>query len=190
MNPLFSIVTATYNRADLLALAIQSVCDQTLDPAEFEMIVVDNNSTDSTRSVVNTFCTDHPNLIYLFEAEPGSSLARNKGCRQARGKYIAFIDDDCKVPSDWLVKAKTMIEQQAPGILGGPYYAFYTTPKPAWFQDRYGSYEPSDKAGPLANPSILATGNLFVRRDLFLASGGFSADYGITAQTRVYGDWA
>jgi glycosyltransferase involved in cell wall biosynthesis len=89
--PTFSIVLPTYNRAHLLGRAVRGALAQTF--RDFELIVVDDASTDATREVVKSFEDDR--IVYIRrEVNGGASATRNTGIRQARGRYIAFLDDD------------------------------------------------------------------------------------------------
>lgn len=89
-NPLFTVVIPTYNRAKLLKKAIQSVIDQTI--SDWELIVVDNGSTDNTKIVVLEF--NDKRIQYFFQEENDRSAARNRGVLEAIGEYICFLDDD------------------------------------------------------------------------------------------------
>ena len=188
MFHLISVVICTYNRADLLAEALQSLCEQTLDSSEYEVIVVDNNSTDNTRTATESFADAYQNVSYCFEPQPGNSIARNHGWQKAKGVYVAFIDDDCKVPPQWLAVAKEIINQVSPSVFGGPYFAFYNSPKAKWFKDSYGSYELNHKEGVLDKPEYLAAGNLFMRSEVLEKSGGFNPQFGLVGNKRGYGE--
>lgn len=100
-----SVVICTYNRAGLLKAALRSVCKQTLDTAKYEVIVVNNNSQDNTRSVVEEFSKRFSNLQYYMEPRQGLSHARNRGWQGTQGKYVAYFDDDCKIPERWIAVA-------------------------------------------------------------------------------------
>ena len=90
-NPLVSIVLPTRNRAPFLRRAVKSVLAQTY--AEFELIIVDDNSSDATPEVVKSF--DDKRIRYLRQdVSKGPGAARNAGCAIAEGEYIAFLDDD------------------------------------------------------------------------------------------------
>lgn len=94
-NPTVSVIIPTYNRAHLVGRAIQSGLNQTYQ--DFEIIVVDDGSTDNTEEVVKSF--NDPRIRYIMhEKNRGGSAARNTGVRAARGKYIAFLDSD----DEWL----------------------------------------------------------------------------------------
>lgn len=185
-----SVVVCTYDRAGLLAGALDAVCDQSLNKAEYEVIVVDNNSTDNTRAVVAKFCQAHPNVRYFREERQGLSHARNRGWKEARGGYVAYIDDDCKVPEQWLSVAKEIIERVSPAVFGGPFYAVYNTPRPRWFKDSYGSNEPHGESCVLNHHQYtdLFGGNIFYRRSLLEALNGFDSRLGMIGRKIAYGE--
>jgi glycosyltransferase involved in cell wall biosynthesis len=98
-----SIILCTYNRSNSLAAALNSVAaSQVPDSIEWEVLVVDNNSKDSTRDVVEAFCGQNPHFRYIFELKQGLSNARNTGIREAKGDVLAFVDDDVTVDPHWL----------------------------------------------------------------------------------------
>src|SRR5258708_472372 len=107
----FSVVIATFNRADDLRETLASLARLRPDGA-WEVIVVDNNSTDHTRPVVATAETGFPaRLRYVFEREQGRSPALNTGIRQAHGDIIVTTDDDVRVEADWLDCAAKGLER-------------------------------------------------------------------------------
>lgn len=99
-----TVIVCTYNRCRSLAKALESITASELpNSVAWEVLVVDNNSNDQTREVVQDFCARHPGRFrYLFEATQGLSHARNAGVQQARGDIIAFTDDDLTVEPTWL----------------------------------------------------------------------------------------
>lgn len=105
---LFSIITPTYNRADKIGIAIQSVLDQSCQ--NFELIIVDDGSTDNTEDVVNSF-EDH-RLFYFKKKNEERNIARNYGIKKATGEYICFLDSDDILYSNHLSEAKLLIDQK------------------------------------------------------------------------------
>ena len=95
-NPTVSIIIATYNRAHYIGRAIQSVLNQTYQ--DFEVIIVNDASTDDTEEVVKSFNDERLRYIQLSKNSGGAPVPRNAGIRAARGEYIAFLDDD----DEWL----------------------------------------------------------------------------------------
>jgi glycosyltransferase involved in cell wall biosynthesis len=93
--PLLSVIVPVWNDESRIGQCIDALKRQSLDSALFEIIVVDNGSTDSTATVVSRYT----NVVLLYEPQPGSYAARNTGLRHARGEYVAFTDSDC-VPEE------------------------------------------------------------------------------------------
>jgi len=93
-----SILVCTYNRKDFLQLCLDSIIEQTkyYSEKEIEIIVIDNNSKDGTKNLVEQYKTITP-ITYYIEEEQGLSHARNAGINIANGNYIAFIDDDATI---------------------------------------------------------------------------------------------
>jgi glucosyl-dolichyl phosphate glucuronosyltransferase len=188
MKKLISVVICTHNRADLLAGALASLREQTLDAARYEVIVVDNDSTDSTAAVTQDFCLRFPNVRYSLETQLGLSHARNRGRHEARGEYVGYMDDDCKAPPEWLEIAGEVIEQKAPAIFGGPNYPFYNSPKPRWYKDVYATHDLGPEARSLHSSEYIYGMNIFFRRTLLEALGGFDPELGMSGKKIAYGE--
>ncbi|OGO23189.1 MAG: hypothetical protein A2144_11180 [Chloroflexi bacterium RBG_16_50_9] len=88
--PKVSVITPTYNRAHLISQSIQSVLNQTF--SDFEIIIVDDGSTDNTREVLDSF--KDPRIKYTWQENGGPSVARNTGIKASSGDYIVFLDSD------------------------------------------------------------------------------------------------
>jgi len=185
---MISVVLCTYNRAELFAKALNTLCEQHLETSLFEIIVVDNNSKDSTPEIAENFCRNYPNIRYFLETHQGLSHARNRGGQEARGLYVAYADDDCKMPASWLTIAVEIINEIAPAVFGGPYFAFYDSPKPYWWKDSYGNYEQARVSRPLRRLEYLRGGNIFFRRKVLEDMKGFEVGLGMSGQTLGYGE--
>lgn len=108
-KPIVSVVMATYNRKELLRDQLTSLLfEQTLDEDLYEVIVVDDGSTDGTREFLARL--QHPNLIKIWSKNSGPAVARNKGIKEAKGEYVAFTDDDCVVEADWVASVIAYFE--------------------------------------------------------------------------------
>jgi glycosyltransferase involved in cell wall biosynthesis len=189
MTLLLSVCIYTHNRAKLLAQALDSVYDQTLSPEQYEVIVVDNLSTDNTREVIEDFIKHKPNLRYFYEESLGISYARNRGWREACGEYIGFLDDDGISPPEWLGIAAEVIHLLSPDLVGGPFYPSYGVPKPKWFKDEYGAFSLGGDARALTSTDeYLCGGNLFIRRSLLEQVGGFDPGLGMQGNQVGYGE--
>lgn len=170
---LISICICTYNRRAILEKCLRSL-GQLVDPRpihNLEIIVVDNNSKDGTAEFVAQLTSSFRfPLKYVFEGEQGLSAARNRAVAEAKGDYLAFLDDECIVSPDWLFFAITDIEQFQPWIIGGPYLgAFLPGERPKWFKAEYGDayflgchYDRGFQTDFRASG-----GNMFIRREVF-----------------------
>jgi glycosyltransferase involved in cell wall biosynthesis len=134
----FSVVIPTFNRADDLRDTLASLAGQATT-APWEVIVVDNNSTDDTRGVVETAAVTFPvPLRYLFEKEQGRSAAMNTGIRAARGAIIVTTDDDVRIAPDWLDRAAEALETLQCDYVGGKVLPLWGSPRPDWIPDHGG----------------------------------------------------
>ncbi|MFT4115685.1 glycosyltransferase family 2 protein [Bradyrhizobium sp.] len=168
-----SICICTYNRANILKYCLRSLCDLSASALrhEVEIVVVDNNSSDGTRDLVASFVSECPfELNYVFEGEQGIAAARNRAIAEAKGDYVAFLDDECTVGPDWLSIALADIDQYRPCVIGGPYMgAFLPGDRPGWFKIEYGNayFLAREYEKGFQNDFRASSGNMFVRRDVF-----------------------
>jgi glucosyl-dolichyl phosphate glucuronosyltransferase len=186
----FSIVIATYKRADVLQDTLESL--SRLQPgAPWEVVVVDNNSPDHTREVVESTARTFPvPLRYAFEAEQGRSAALNCGFALATGDIIVTTDDDVRVEPGWLTAIETALVRQECDYVGGRVTPLWESPRiPRWFPP-----ESSLLWGVVAlldyGPSPLRFGNrvplgvnMAMRREAIERVGGFDARVGRKAGT-------
>jgi glycosyltransferase involved in cell wall biosynthesis len=189
-HPLFSVVICTYNRAQLLENCFQSLADQTLDKKLYEVIVVNNNSTDSTQRIAELFCEKEPNFRVVQEINQGLSYARNRGWQEAEGDYVAYIDDDAKASPDWLKVAYEILHSvtPAPLCLGGPIYPFYLTKKPVWFKDAYEVRSMGPDSRWLSPWESFCGSNMILKKEVFTTFGGFPTDRGVRGDQLSFGE--
>ncbi|BBO82773.1 hypothetical protein DSCO28_33390 [Desulfosarcina ovata subsp. sediminis] len=185
-----SIVVCTYNRCDLLFDTLANLCQQSLDPASYEIVVVDNNSSDQTQAVSLKFCDQFPNVRYVMESRQGLSHARNCGLMTARGSYVGYIDDDCLIPKGFLEIAVDIIQKKSPDVFGGPSYAFYRSPKPTWYKNRYGANAPYTAPRYLRGSTCenIFGCNMFFKRESLKQVGGFDPKLGMSGKKIFYGE--
>ena len=185
----YSIVIATYNRAADLRETLASLAALRPD-GPWEAIVVDNNSPDETRAVVEAAARTFPvDLQYIFEREQGRSPALNAGIRIARGAIIATTDDDVRVPADWLNRAAEGLERMKCDYVGGRVLPIWGAPRPEWIPNHGGKqwavialldYGPE----PMAFGSRVPLGvNMAFRREALDRAGLFDPNTGRRAGT-------
>lgn len=108
-HPFFSIIMASYNRANLLERALNSLCHQT--ETDFEVILIDDGSTDDTRNHIRQY-QSRLNLTYIKQENQGFIAAKNNGIVLAKGKYISFLDSDDAYKPTHLSSRKKLIDAQ------------------------------------------------------------------------------
>lgn len=183
-----SVILATYNRATKLAQCLKSIFNQTLSSDQYEVIVVDDGSLDETTQVLQRFQGKFSNFSFLRQSNQGPATARNRGVRQARAKIIAFTDDDCVVPSDWLVRLLDGLRRYPAVVAVGGYQE---APDPvlaqSWvarferFQTReiYAAQE-REVVGGMETPAVV-TNNMIIRKEVFDELGGFDETFPVAA---------
>jgi hypothetical protein len=168
-----SVIISTYNRGKSLAPTLDGLLGMTVPSGvEWEVLLVDNNSTDLTKAVISQFSKEHPKIFrYLFEGKQGKSHALNAAVLQARGDVLLFTDDDCIPESHWLEKIATEFSSRPDlGILGGRIELFNPEDKPitvrTW-RDRRVLSSATDVF------FFVAGCNMAIRREVLLSVGDF-----------------
>ncbi len=183
-----TVILCTYNRWKDLAGALESIAVSHLPSSvTWEILVVDNNSTDGTRETANSFCRQYPGRFrYVFEPTPGKSHALNTGIARARGEILVFVDDDVKVEPTWLpnLTAELLRDSEWAGVGGRTLPAQRFEP-PTWvpkdFEKDWGGivfahFDLGDEAGELDRAPYGT--NMAFRRSMFEKHGGFRVDLG------------
>ena len=187
-----SIVVCTYNRADVLPKCLESLADQTADSELFEVLIIDNNSTDDTKKIALDFCENHNNFKYIFEKKQGLSHARNRAIEEARGGYLAYIDDDAIADKEWLKKIGSVIHNNKDiAAFGGPIYPWYNKEKPKWFKDEFATHFYGKEHFQLSEqncPFGLSGSNMIFKRESLNKYNGFSAEYGMNGNKIAFGE--
>jgi glycosyltransferase involved in cell wall biosynthesis len=175
-------VLCTFNRSHLVAQAIEALLQQKPGAPPYEVIVVDNNSTDATRQVVGEF-RESPLVRYAFEPRQGLSIARNCGVALARGEILAFTDDDVRVDANWVHTIVQAFEERPDiDMVGGRVQPEWEAPPPSWLSQTgtaplaivdYG--EQAFRLTPGRTVCLIGA-NVAVRRRVFDRVGGFSTE--------------
>jgi glycosyltransferase involved in cell wall biosynthesis len=194
-HPHVSVVVCTYNKAASLRLTLASLAAQVTPPdLAWELLVVDNNSTDATPSVVDQFASSaHIPVRTVFVPDQGLSRARNAGLTQSRGEVIGFTDDDVHPASDWVARIAAGMRKTGADIVGGRILPAWHVPPPAWLEQRafHGLLSlmdytaPADVLNAHRAPCVWGA-NMAFRRAVFEKVGLFDPRRGIQG-TRRYG---
>jgi len=178
-----SVVIATYNRSHLIRGAVESVLrQQSSAGAVFEILVVDNNSTDGTKGVVNSLMREHQGCLrYLFEPRQGVSHARNRGVAAARAPVVAFMDDDVRAGPGWIGAIRAVFDQHPyVSLAGGKVLPDWRLPAPRWLTRHHWmplallDYGDVPIRIDVSTRIGLISANCALRKDVLVRAGGFA----------------
>lgn len=189
MNNLkYSIIIPTLNQSRKLSQCLDRLSCLLFDPCMFEVLVIDNGSSDDTKAVSLSFQEKIRNLRYVYCAAPGLMAARHMGCDEACGQILCFIDDDSLVDKDWLNGIDAAFKQERAALVGGPCLPEYEVTPPDWINyfwspTPYGRIHSflslvdfGDKVR-LINPMYVFGCNYSIKKNIFLELGGTYPDY-------------
>lgn len=189
---MISIIVCTYNRSENVRQTLESFFEQPgLAAADYELIVVDNNSSDDTAATVEQFVNRH-NVRYIFERRQGLSNARNRGVEESHGQIVAFLDDDVIVDQNWLKNLGACFEQTEADIVGGKSYLIFQAEPPDWLENEFRINLSKVDLGTdrqiLKNTSRLFGLNLAIRKETLQKAGGFDESLGRTGNLLIGGE--
>lgn len=187
--PLISVIIPTFERAYLLKETLLSLTTQTLPHKMFEVLVIDNGSTDNTCEIVQAFSATLPNIRYFFEREPGLHAGRHRGLKEAKSDILTYADDDIEAFPTWLSSIAQAFDHSGVVMAGGNNIPKFIESPPEWLMDLW---ERPHKIGgkalpPLSileinrpmsvfSPSYVWGCNFSIRRSTLLEAGGFHPD--------------
>lgn len=180
-----SVVLSTYNRAERLQPALDALLAQ-MGSVDYEILLVDNNSTDATASVVRAVAEQARGRIrYVFEERQGLSHARNRGIRLARAPIIAFSDDDVRVAPDWVLQiSRAFAARPDVDYISGRVLPRWLQPPPRWLTTAHWSplalqdYGGEPFVSSRDHAICLVGANLAFRRRVFERVGCFTPELG------------
>lgn len=179
----YEIAICTRNRVGMLALCLDALIACVADDVRIR--VIDNGSSDDTRTMLGRYGA---RLDVLDEPAVGLSNARNKALAACRADYLVFLDDDGIPDPSWGPAIADIVAIGDIDVFGGPYTPFYTTPKPAWFDDDLGSAHLDLVDGYVAAPICFSGGNMGWRTSALRAIGGFDPKLGMSGTRMGLGE--
>ncbi|MDX9763318.1 MAG: glycosyltransferase family 2 protein [Desulfomonilia bacterium] len=187
-QPKVTIIVCTFNRAEILPYCLDSLVDQTALQDQYEVIVVNNNSSDTTQDIVDRYTSGYRNIRMILEQRQGLSHARNKGWKEANADWVAYIDDDAKAPPGYVERLLHITKTYPFDCFGGVYIPWYKYQKPRWFKDEYASnITVQDHTKALAS-GYVSGGNFAVKKALLEKFNGFQSDLGMRPGKIAYGE--
>jgi glucosyl-dolichyl phosphate glucuronosyltransferase len=186
-----SIVISTLNRSHLLDLTLRRIQEQDYPADQFETIIVDNGSSDSTRDISTGWLNKTSNCKYSYEPITGLSQARNRGISEAQSAIVVFLDDDARPTKGWLGSIMNRFEN-SPEVdaVGGPIHLDWEGEiRPGWYSrplDYALGYQDAGKQPKKV--SHLNGGNFAVRKEVISTFGGFKTYLGRKGNNAIAGE--
>lgn len=183
-----SVIIPTRNRADSLQLTLESLQSQTLSADSFEVLIIDNGSTDNTKQVALSFQQKLGNIRYFFDPTPGLHVGRHLGMKMAESEILVYADDDIEAFPSWLEAVGKSFQDPEVALVGGKNLPKFESKPPEWISKMW---EKSHNGKKIIYPlSIIDLGNDYmdispflvfgcnfsVRKSLLLKAGGFHPD--------------
>ncbi len=178
-----ALIICTYNRDKFLKEAFNSIIRQSLPKDEFQVIIIDNNSTDNTAQISKEFISENPefHISYYFESNKGLSFARNRGIKESNASIISYIDDDVILSEDYLKKINIFFKEYelAVGIGGKVIPKYESGAEPVWM-NKYlngfvGKVDFGNSIKMYDSKMKYPTGcNMTYKRDILIKAGGFN----------------
>lgn len=183
-----SVIIPTRNRAELLDKALRSLVDQTMPQSDFEVIVVDNGSTDRTLEVVASYKSRMGSLRYFLEQEPGLHVGRHKGLAEAASDLLVYADDDIEAFPTWLQAIESSFGDEQVVLVGGKCLPAFEAEPAGWLRAMWAPNARGERI--LAYLSLIDLGdgamavspyhvfgcNFAIRRSVLVEAGGFHPD--------------
>lgn len=194
-----SAIIPTQNRAKKLNRVLISLAKQTMSQNEFEVIVVDNGSSDNTKEVVHSLNNEIKNLRYFYEKIPGLHMGRHKGLREATADVLVYADDDIEAFPTWLEGIKESFEETDAVLVGGKILPKFEIEPPEWILKMWLHKKRENMLIHLSildlgnkikkiNPYYVFGCNFSIRKSVLLKAGGFHPDSMPEELVRYRGD--
>jgi glycosyltransferase involved in cell wall biosynthesis len=198
---MISVIVPTHNRSVQLLTTLNSLVLLDFDPGAYEVIVVDNASTDDTRAVAEGFIARNGShsLRYVYDAVPGLLTGRHKGAMEAKGELLSFVDDDIEADRGWLRAIDSAFRDPEVHLVGGKCLPKYEVDPPAWLSHFWKHDAAGDRCPWLSlidlgekikfiDPIFVWGLNYSIRKKTLYDLGGFHPDNIPSRLQRFQGD--
>lgn len=183
-TPFITVAICTYNREDLLPFCLATLASQTISKEQWEIVIVDNNSSDNTANIAKEFIERNQaglNIRYVFEGQQGLSFARNRCVSEAQGDVISFIDDDVELDKDYVKELASFFSErkEAVGVGGKTITKYVDGEKPKWISKYLyglvGQTDHGDEIVKFSKKMKYPIGcNMSYKKEILLQAGGFN----------------
>ena len=193
---ILSIVICSYNRASYISDALTSLYCQSAGLYEFEVIIVDNNSTDNTKEVYAIWRQTNTNgqFTFISETQQGASFARNTGAAIAKGEWVCFMDDDAVATLNYVENILKHIQNKPDAVgFGGRIIPKYIPSEPKWMSyyvsSLVGNFDYAPIPCAFENGKYPLESNMIVKKSVYDKIGGFNVNLpGVVGKLRIGGE--
>ena len=193
---ILSIIICSYNRASYISDALTSLYNQSSELDNFEVIIVDNNSTDNTKEVYAIWRQSNTNgqFSFISETKQGASFARNTGAAIAKGKWVCFMDDDAIATPNYVENILKHIQNKPDAVgFGGRIIPKYIPSEPKWMSyyvsSLVGNFDYAPIACAFENGKYPLESNMIVKKSVYDQIGGFNVNLpGVVGTLRIGGE--
>jgi len=183
-----TVIICTFNRGHLLLETIPTIFQQNISNDRYQVLIINNNSTDNTSQILNRFVKQYDNLSVINETKQGLGYAKNAGTNAATTEWIVYLDDDAKVPNDFVKKAINNITNSNFQCFGGVYLPWYKYGKPRWFLDKYASNNGKLSDFSTLKEDFISGGIMAIKKTVLNKFGGFPTNLGMSGNYIAYGE--
>lgn len=185
MASFLSIIVCTFNREKYIGRCLEHLVNQNADTSTFEVIVINNNSTDSSAQICSEIVSQHAHFHYFLEKNQGLSYSRNRGIKESKGDILAFLDDDAFAQKDYVSNTikffKNHSEVQA---IGGKIKPLYEGTPPKWMTSYLwplvAAQDLGDRPKPFSGRKFPIGANMAFQKSIFERYGTFNLNLGRT----------
>lgn len=187
-STMISVIIPTRNRSDLLGSCLESIRHQS-PKVDFEVLVINNGSSDTTQDVIKDYQSKMPNLTGIFAPEPGLHTGRHAGMIAAKGELLVFADDDIEALPSWLSSIEDAFKNPDVAMVGGNNYPMFLESPPSWLlslwnRPTFRGYKSISSLSVIEftryiteiSPYLIWGCNFAIRKDVLLKAGGFHPD--------------
>jgi glucosyl-dolichyl phosphate glucuronosyltransferase len=186
---MISVIIPTFNRCNQLRIALKSILNQNYHVQDFEILIVDNASTDKTKQIteaaIAAYSSHH--VYYIYEPEPGLLSGRHRGALEAKGEILIFIDDDVEADTEWLKAIYESFSDPTIHLVGGRNLPKYEVEPPPWLEWFWSDHPYGKVCGHLSlldfgdqareiNANYVWGLNFAIRNNILFELGGFHPD--------------
>ena len=183
--PEISFIICTYNRAEYVKESMETLLKSEIDPERYELLVIDNNSTDNTEASIRDVQQAHPDhdISYIKEPQQGLSHARNKGIKESGAPILVFVDDDVIVPKNYVANWLSFWQNHPDArCAGGKIEVQFDDPRPSWMSHfllpLLGHHDHGSQLKKYSAKGYPFGGNMGFKASVFEDFGNFDTDLG------------